>query len=177
MVAQIAQRHARRKVTSGEHRGRSRDEHLATVGDPGDPRRAVHIDADVIRARCLAGRRPRSGVHPHPHPDDRIVREAGGRKALLRRRRRGNCLRSGREGHEQRVALDPHLVPLGERRPQDLGVHLEHLVIPVGPERGEQLGRTFDVGEQEGHGSGGERVAGGHSAAILGALARLPALR
>jgi hypothetical protein len=49
------------------------------------------------------------------------------------------------------IAVDPHLGPaVVERGPEGAGVHLEDLVIALGPERHAQLGRPFDIREEKG---------------------------
>ncbi len=101
VLAQIAQ-----LGSVHEARRRRRDEHLRPVPGRRNPRRPMHIDADVALLRDE--RRPR--VNADPHPD----RPVGERVRQLRGRRQ--CPRCGREGDEERVALRVHLDPAMRRR-------------------------------------------------------------
>jgi hypothetical protein len=76
-----------------------RAEHPAAVTDGRDPRRPVHVDADV----SLFGHERRARVHAHPYAD-----RAGG-EALVRFDRGGERPRSRRERVEERVPLRIHL--------------------------------------------------------------------
>ena len=78
-----------------ERRSRSGDDHLAAVGECGDPRAAVDVDPDV----ALRGWRRRAGVQAHSHPD------RPGLERLLARARRRDSPRGRREGDEERVTL------------------------------------------------------------------------
>ena len=75
------------------------EKHLPTMTGAHDPRRTVHVDADIalVREQRLAR------VQAHPHPNrSRLERVA-------RLGRRGQGVRRLGEGDEERVALGVHL--------------------------------------------------------------------
>jgi hypothetical protein len=97
------------------------------VAGSADPRRAVHVQTDVI---ILSDFRL-AGVDTHPHTHLDAHRPTLGGERPLRAHRGGNCVARPREGDEERVTLGVNLatVVLVERRPQqalmlgkDLGV-------------------------------------------------------
>ena len=134
-------------IDAGEVRRRLRQEHLPSMPGSGDPRRPVHVDADVILD--LRKRLPRVKPHPHAH------RSVG--KRALRRVSSGDGVRRARERDEEGIArgidLDTvmprphvaqHTVVLGE----DIGVAVAELP--------QQPRRRLDVGEEERHRPGRE---------------------
>ena len=118
----------------------------------GDPRRLVHVLADVAVLRQVRSAR----VDAHAHLDrplaERLLR-------LPRRRERARCCR---EGDEERIALrvDLHAAVAREGRPQDAAVLGERPCIPLRAELVQQLGRPLDVREEEADGAG-RKVAHG----------------
>ena len=150
MLAQIAQGDSVAGLLTGERRGRSGHEHLPAVRDVRDPRCAMNVDADVVRARLATRRGALARVHAHAHADDGLVWEARRRERALRRCRRADRGNRIVENQEQRVALDTHLSACGERDAERPGMSFEHLVITVGAEGVQKLRRALDVGEQEG---------------------------
>ena len=149
-LAQVANRHTRRKILLCELAGGRGQQHLTAVAGSGDARRPVNADADVP---LLADPRL-TGVQTHPNPDRRPVGPALGGQVTLSIDGRRHCVCGGRKGNEERVTLRVHHLPPvgGDRSPHDPIVDLENLRVPVVTQRLEQRGRPLDVREQEGDG-------------------------
>ena len=158
MLAEIPQRDTAADVGTGEHRRRRRQEHLSTVRDGRDPRGAVNVDADVIRAGVLARGVALSRMHTHPHADGRTVRKSRRDERALRGCGGADRFRRAGEDDEQGIALDADLRPaVGERPAQSLSVDGEHVLEARGAKGGQQLRRALDVGEHERHGPAWKR--------------------
>jgi hypothetical protein len=71
---------------------------------------------------------------------------------------------SGREGHEEGVALGVDLHPAvpGKCLPQDGTVGGQRIGIALGSQGVKQPGRAFDIGEEEGD-RAGRKVGGAHA--------------
>ena len=120
-----------------------------------EARRAVDIQPDV----ASAGERRFTGVEAHPHPHGCPLGPRVLRQRPLRRLRRGDGIRDTREDREGGVALSVDDAPstsfnhVLEESPvvvQHAGVgRAELLEQPCGP---------LDIGEEEGHRSGRERL-------------------
>ena len=132
---------------------RSAHEHLPPVAGRHDPRRAVHVDADVRRRRRQ--RLTRMNAHPHPQVEPFRPRLAGERP--LRLRRRGGRALGPRIRDEERVARAIDLVPVvvRERSSQQPTVRVERLRIPLSTELVQEASRPLDVGEYQRHRAGG----------------------
>ena len=115
---------------------------------PADASGARQVDADVVPA---LGERGLAGVHADPHADVAV-----GQRSLCRCGS-GDRIMRATERDEERIALgvDLDAVVLGEGVTEHVPVRGEHVAVPVAEAAGE-LGRPFDVGEEEGDGSGGE---------------------
>ena len=131
---------------------RRRDQHLTAVPGGHDPRCPMDVHAHVVRRH---GERL-ARVDPDPDPDldaGRPVRASEGSQTVGRRRDR---VLGSRERHEQGVALLVHGVagaPL-ECLQQQPPMELQHAGVGVRAEPFQELGRTLDIGEQEGDGPG-----------------------
>jgi hypothetical protein len=129
---------------------RLRNEHLAAVTGGGDPRRQVDVLADIALPANV--RPPR--VHAHPHADrtdgQRPLALACGLDRLGRRRK----------GIKERVPLcvDLHSAVSGACPPKQPPVLGERLVVRLLAQLVDQARRTFDVGEEQGDGTGRELV-------------------
>jgi hypothetical protein len=111
-------------------------QHLATVAGSGDPRRAVHVQADIT-----LGRHARlAGLQPHPHGNAPTLQRS------LTLRRRSNSVRRAVEPDEERVALRLHLdtAVAGERRTKQTTVLRKRSGV-TGAELLQQARRTLDV--------------------------------
>ena len=144
-----------RQAARDEGQGGRRQDHLAAVGSRCDPCGAVDVVADVGPGADHA----QAGVQAHPDLDrvDAMGKRAGRQRPLGvdrgrdRRRRR-------REDDEERVALGADLEPVvgGPGGPEQVAMAVEHVAVGLGPELLDELGRAFDVGEQEGQGATGQ---------------------
>ena len=70
MLAEIAQRGFRRQSGSGQCMGSVGQHYLPAVGDVGDPRRAMYVEANVVTVQ----QPPLATVNTHPHSHRRIRR-------------------------------------------------------------------------------------------------------
>ena len=141
VLTERPQRHA----VAQQHLGRVGHEHLTAVGERHQPRRAVHLAAEVVPVAFdrLTGVQ----AHAHREVDGGVVAQL-----LLRLDRRRRRVGGGRErGAEAVAAGAEHVAAVAfDRAPHD-GV--------VDPQRVGHVGRGFlpqtrgvlDVGEQEGH--------------------------
>ena len=131
--------------------GGAGDDHLAAVGRPGDPGRAVDVDADVV----VPAQHPLAGVQAHAHPHREPLRPGVGGQAPLGRHRGPDRRHRAREGGEERVALGADLdpVPIPDGPAQDGRVLVPDRRV-ASAQLLEQPGRALDVGEQEGDGPG-----------------------
>lgn len=141
MLTQIAQ-----PARVDERRRRGRDEYLPAVPGGGNPRRSVHVDADIALIVQMRGARVDADAHadrPGGQPPERVGR-------------RLECARCGRKGDEEGVPLRVDLdAAVGvERLAQDAAMLAECLRVVLGTQLVEQLRRPLDVGEEEGDGSG-----------------------
>jgi len=141
VLAQIAQ-----PVRVDERRGRGRDEHLPAMACGADPRRPVHVDADIPLLVQMRGARVDADAHPD-RPGGQPLEHAG---------RSPECARCGRKGDEEGVPLRVDLdAAVGvEGLAQDAAMLRQRRRIPLGTQLVEQLRRPLDVGEEEGDGSG-----------------------
>ncbi len=134
-----------RHAVAQQHLGRVRDEHLAAVRERHQPRRAVHLGAEVVPVAFDR----RAGVQAHANGEvhGRVVAQL-----LLRFDRRGRGVVGGRERGAEAVATDAEHVPAVtfDRAPDDRVVDPEG-VGHVGGCLFPQARRVRDVGEEEGH--------------------------
>ena len=77
----------------------------APVAGGGDPRRAMHVQADVVSAL----QPPFAAVDPHPDTHDRIGRPPMLKQPTLRLQSALHRRRCVSERVEQRISLRPHL--------------------------------------------------------------------
>ncbi len=117
------------------------------MGGGHDARGPMDAEPDVA---ALAGDRL-SRVDPYSHHDPHAVGPRVASQRPLDSDGGGDGVTRVRKGHEEGVALRVDLAPapLCERRPQQLLVLDEHVVIPLTAERLEQRRRALDVGEEE----------------------------
>jgi hypothetical protein len=153
MLADVAERDVGRHHRADERSRRLRDEDLPSMGGRGDAGGSVHVDPDVV----AAGDRGLSGVHAHPHLHFDVVRPRLVTECALRRDRRLHRGHGRSEHHEEGVAFGRGDVSVADRLAQQPVMIVEQRVVR-GTELLEQLGRSLDVGEQEGDGARG-RVA------------------
>ena len=139
MLAEIAE------LGVDQRRGRRRDDDLAAVRGRRDPRRAVHVDADV----ALVADQRRARVQAHAHTDRPRHHGLSFGRGRERARRRGE---RDEEGVALRVDLDA--VVVGKRLAQQPAVLGERVRVLLGAELLLEPGRALDVGEQEGDRSG-----------------------
>jgi len=139
VLAKIAQRNARREPVGDQLARRAGDEDLATVAGRTDPRRAMHVEADVIMASDVS----LASMNTHPHPQIRAFGPAHQGQRSLRCQRGCDCIPSAGEGEKRGVALSADLAPatIAERSPKhalvlgkDIGVVLREL-----PQQGSSL--------------------------------------
>ena len=88
--AEVEQLRAGRKAAFSERPRRPGEEDLATVAGGCDPRRPVHVHADIAVAADAA----LAGVHADPDADADIARPCFGGEVALD----GDCSRDGRRG-------------------------------------------------------------------------------
>ena len=130
------------------------DDDLPAVAGRRDPRRVVHVDADVVLgiARCPTIAEPAlAEVEAHPDADRRAVRpRLGGERPLGRDRGRGRGERPI-EGREERVALglDDDAAGALDRGPKQGVVAARRSPPSAGADRPLEPRRTLDVGEEE----------------------------
>ena len=147
-LAKVTQRKAIAQIGTRERRGGVGDKDLPAVASGSHASGAVHIDADVVSARVQSRRAAFAGMHPHPHPDRRAVREGRRAERPLRGCGRSHCLYRDAENDEERIPLDPNFEPaVFERVAEDARMRFEHVLVAVGAELGLELGRALDVGE------------------------------
>jgi hypothetical protein len=154
-------------LDAGEIRRRLREQHLAAVPGGGDPRRAVHVEADVA---LVAEPLRLAGVHAHPHAHRPVARPRVGGERALRVGGAGHRVPRPPEDVEEGVALRVDLPPtvLPERASHDLGVLAEDAPV-VAAKRLQEPGRALDVGEHERDRAGEEpRVRGRGHAGVAG---------
>jgi len=139
-----------RQFPVDERARRLRNKHLAAVAGGGDPRRQVHVLADIAlpadeRPPCMQG-------HAHGDRTDgqRPLALAGSLDRLGRRRER----------IKERVPLCVHLHAAAprERTPQQPPVLRERLLVRLRAQLVQQTRRTFDVGEEQGDAAGRKLV-------------------
>jgi hypothetical protein len=118
-----------------------------------DPRRAMHVQTDVIILTDLR----LAGVDAHPHANVDALRPTLGRQRPLRADRSGDRVARPHERDEERVTLSVDLpaVVLVERRAQQALMLAKHRRVAAAQPR-QQPRRTLDVAEQEGHGAAGK---------------------
>jgi hypothetical protein len=165
--AQAAQGQAGRQVLAEEGRDRLRQDDLVAGGGRGDPGRLVHGQSHVA-AGDDGGL---AAVQTHAHVHAQRVRPRVRGEGSLGVGRGRHRLSSGREGHEEGIALGVHLVAVvgGERVPQQALVRRQHrrvgLRVPA-----QELGGTLDVGEEEGDRPAGQGRVGGPVGRHVGPL-------
>jgi hypothetical protein len=153
VLAEIAQARRARQVSLDQIPGGLREEDLAAVRRPGDARRSVDIQPEVI----VAAQDPLAGVHSHPDSNlDPVWPGRRGKLALGPDRRADSAARRGEHG-EEGVPLGAHLAaPAFANGGTDHSVvALLHVTIPAS-EPLEQPCRALDVREEEGHRAGGK---------------------
>ena len=146
MLTEIPERDVARQLVGDQLARGARDQHLPAVAGSADPRRAMHVQADVI---ILSDFRL-AGVDAHPHAHVDALGPTLGRKRPLRAHRGGDRVARPREGDEERVALGVDLatVVLVERRAQQALMLGQHLGVAAAQPR-QQPRRTLDVAEQK----------------------------
>jgi hypothetical protein len=121
----------------------------------GDARRPVDIQPDIV----LAHHQRRAGMQPHTYPQWRAIRPGITCQCALRVDGRGQCISGAGEGDEEAVTLgiDLDAAVRLDGRPYHLVVRSARDGKAVGAQPPQQIGRAFDVGEEEGDGTGGQR--------------------
>jgi hypothetical protein len=122
------------------------DDHLTAVRRRADPRRAVHVHADIVPAD-----HPRLPcVHPHPDPHDHTARPRTSGESPLRRHRRAHGITSAHKRNEERIALSAHLVTAmrRDRTANDPAVLVKDVREALA-EVLEQPRRPLDIAEQQ----------------------------
>ena len=117
----------------------------------GNPRRAVHVEADVV----VTAQVPFARVEAHPHPDRVALRPALPGQSALGSDGRFQRIRGRTEDREEGVTLGADLDPLvrGKRAAHDGRVALQHaLVLRAKPLQ--QARRALDVSEEKRDGAG-----------------------
>ena len=151
ILAELAQAHAIGQRGLRQHPRGGRDQHLAAMAGAGDARHAMHVDADV----GLAAERSLAAVDAHPDADRDAAVPRLGRQAALGGDRGRHGAGRGLEDGEDGVALGAEHDPAVRRRPPRASscvVPIEHRRPAVAQRLG-GLGRSLDVGEQEGDGA------------------------
>ena len=139
---------APRRAVPGQQPGRALgDQHLAAVRRRGDPRGAVHVDADVV----AVGEQRVAGVdahaHPHRHASRPALRESSAVcEAAAAATRTGGVVESDEEAVALRVDLVAPVVV--ERATQDAPMAAQDIRVAVA-ELVQEPGRPLDVREQE----------------------------
>jgi hypothetical protein len=130
---------------------RLREDDLTTVRRRRDPRREVHVVADV----ALLSNERQAAVQADPN-----LNRPGG-EHIGERCSGGECSRSGREGEEKGVALgvDLDAALRAARRADHPAMLGKRLCVALRPELVQELGRAFDVGEEESDGAAGEIIS------------------
>jgi hypothetical protein len=120
------------------------DEHLPAVAGGCDPRRPVHVGADVP----LLGGVWRPGVYAHAHADRPNA------KGVARLRRRRDRAGAVREGDEEGVTLrvDLHAAVARECIAKQAPVLGERVRVILGAELVQEAGRALDVRKEKGDG-------------------------
>ena len=138
-------------------------QHLPTMPRRGNPRRTMHLHADVARLT----QRDLTRVHTHPHSDTRRSQR------LLRRGRGGKRVRRPRKRHEERIASRVDLDPAvrSPRLPAHTMMLRKKSPVCLHSELVEKTRRPFDVGEHEGDRAGREILS--HSTIIRRAGTRV----
>jgi hypothetical protein len=146
VLAEIPERDVNRQFVGDELARGARDQHLPAVSGRADPRRAVHVETDVI---ILSDVRL-TGVHPDAHAHVDALGPMLGRQRPLRADRGGDRVARPSEGDEERVTLGVDLaaVVLGERRAQEALMLGKDLGVAAAQVR-QQPRRTLDVAKQE----------------------------
>ena len=179
VLAQVAQRGARRQVVADQVGRRRREQHLAAVAGRQQPRQPVQGRGAVGAVAVGVGR---AGVQRQPHPQRLGQPGVGprlGQQRPLGVERRGHRGRGGGEGGQQRVADRPgdDAAVVGDGGAEDRlvagdgGRHGPGVVAP-------EAGAALDVGEEEGHRAAREvgrrpwEEAGGLGRAHVGAAGR-----
>jgi hypothetical protein len=126
--------------------GGARQQDLPAVRRRGDPRGSVQAHSDVLGLDHLR----LAGVEAHPRAHLGAARPGVRRERPLGVCGRPDGLPGAREPEEHRVALGPHLLAAvrAGRVAQELPVHPEEAGV-LAAEPLQQLGRAFDVREQE----------------------------
>src|SRR5215218_3462392 len=111
-----------------------------------DPRRAMHIQTDVVIQPDLR----LAGVDTHAHAHLDALGPTPGRERPLRAHRGGDRVARPREGDKERITLGVDLatVVLIERHAQQALMLAKHLGVAAAQPR-QQPRRTLDVAEQE----------------------------
>ena len=153
MLPELAQPDVRRLVVGEQRGGGLGQEYLASVRSRADAGGSMDSETDValVRDKRLAC------VQPHAHSNVDVLRPGVGGESALRVR--GGCggVLHPREGDEERVSLrvdDPAVVRL-EGSDQECAVLVDDRGVAVA-QPAEELGRAFDVREQERDRAGGE---------------------
>ena len=172
VLAEIAQRDARRERVAHEQARRLGQQHLTAVTGVRDPRRAVDVVADVVSAGGRGAQAGLAGVQPHPHADDRPLGEHVRCERALRRDDRRDRRRGALEHVEEAVPFHAHPVSaLGVERARDQpAVIFQDGVEARLAQRLHQPGRALDVREHERQRACGQRRArGAHELTAPGA--------
>jgi hypothetical protein len=123
--------------------GRSGHQHLASVPNRRDSRRAMHVHPDV----ALVGEVRRTRMHAHPHTNRAAC------QPLRRCRGRRKGPRCRRESDEERIPLRVHLHATlrGERLPQQPTMVRQRICVPFRTKLMQELCRALHVREEECH--------------------------
>jgi hypothetical protein len=97
VLAEIAQRDVGGQLVGDQLARGAGDEHLRTMAGRADPRRAVHVQADVIVVADLG----LAGVDPHPHAHVDVLGPALGGERALGADRGGDRVARADEGDEE----------------------------------------------------------------------------
>jgi hypothetical protein len=146
VLAEVPEGDVGRQLVGDQLARGARDQHLPAVSGSADPRRAVHVQTDVVVQADLR----LAGVDAHPHAHLDALGPALGRQRPLRAHRSGDRVARPREGDEEAIPLGVDLatVVLVERRPQQAVMLAKHLGVAAAQSRQQQR-RTLDVAEQE----------------------------
>ena len=114
-----------------------------------DPRRAVHIHADILRRH----RQRLTGMHTHPHPQHTLLRPLHRRQAPLRLTCGRNRLARRLERNQERITLFVDLIAAmpRERLPQQPPMQGERFREPLRPQPLQQQRRSLHIREQQRH--------------------------
>ena len=146
VLTKIPERDVGRQFVGDQLACGARNQHLPTLAGRADPRRAMHVQADVVIQPDLR----LAGVHADAHAHLDALGPTLGRRRALRAHGGGDRVARSPEGDEEPVTLGMDLAPvvLLERRAQQALMLGQHLGVATAQPR-QQSRRTLDVTEQE----------------------------